>query len=147
MIILAGLTFLIIVAIAGLHLAWAMGSVFPARDEGELARTVTGFHLQDRMPPPSASLAVAVALFMAALAALALGMGAYGPGRDALNVGGALLSLLFFLRGVAGYTAYWRHLTPEEPFATYDRRYYSPLSIFLGLCFLILTISHSTLGS
>ena len=53
---------------------------------------------------------------------------------------GAGLAALFLARGAIGYTAGWRAQFPEEPFATLDRRNYSPLSLFIGVGFLLLVL-------
>ena len=51
-----------------------------------------------------------------------------------------LLALVFLARGVLGYTAGWRARFPTEPFATLDRKNYSPLCLVLGAGFLILVV-------
>ena len=53
-----------------------------------------------------------------------------------------VLSGFFLARGIAGYTDRWRQLTPEQPFARLDRKYYSPLCLVLGLFFIILTLGY-----
>jgi hypothetical protein len=47
---------------------------------------------------------------------------------------------VFVGRGLAGYVPRWRALFCDEPFATRDKRFYSPLCIVLGL-------GHAVLGS
>ncbi|SFM06914.1 DUF3995 domain-containing protein [Shimia aestuarii] len=119
--------------IAGLHGLWAMGIWFPGGDEARLARRVAGFEGMRRMPPKPASLFVAlvlagvahVLLVRAGLAAALLPGWIYG-----LAIWGA--AAVFLGRGVAAYLPGWRRLTPEEPFATLDRRVYGPLCLALG---------------
>jgi len=134
---IASLTFIPLLAIAAVHLLWAFGSNYPARDSASLARTVAGFKGIEKMPPKLASLAVAVGIFIAGLWALAL--------TDAspsliLTAGGVVLSLVFLVRGILGYTPWWRALTPEEPFATFDKKLYSPLCLGIGSGFVFLTV-------
>ncbi|MGB8817752.1 MAG: DUF3995 domain-containing protein [Rhizobiaceae bacterium] len=127
--------------VSGLHLAWALGSTFPAEDEKDLARAVTGFRGMDRMPPRAASALVALATFICALWPFAMtgNLLTVLPAWMA-TLGGIVLALIFSARGIAGYTSRWRALTPEQPFARLDRQFYSPLCLALGLSFFILTI-------
>ena len=60
--------------VGGLHLSWATGSHFPARDELALARRVTG---ADVMPPRAASAVVGVGLGLVGV--LATRPTAYAP--------------------------------------------------------------------
>jgi hypothetical protein len=45
------------------------------------------------------------------------------------------IAAIFLARGIAGYTPTWRRRFYDEPFTTFDKRYYSPLCILLGLGF------------
>ena len=54
---------------------------------------------------------------------------------------GATIAAVFLGRGIAGYTSAWRRRFPEEPFATYDRSYYSPLCLVLGAGYLLILIA------
>ncbi len=133
---LASLVFIPLLAIAIVHLAWAFGATYPAKTEKSLAQTVTGFKGVEKMPPRLASLAVAIFTFAAGIWGLAL--------TDAspsiiLTAGGIVLTLIFLARGIIGFTPRWRELTPEEPFATFDKKLYSPLCLGLGIGFLTLT--------
>lgn len=136
----------VLAAIALLHLAWAAKIWWPAHDESALARTVAGFRGIDRMPGIFACIAVAVAL----LACLMLTAGmSFAPGVANLPAwiitgASALAGFVFLARGIAGFTPFWAKLTPEEPFRSLDRRYYSPLCIALGLGFAALIWSYWT---
>jgi len=46
---------------------------------------------------------------------------------------GAGFALVLLARGVIGFTPFWAGITPEEPFKTLNRLYYSPLCLGLGL--------------
>lgn len=128
----------ILSVLGGVHLAWALGSTWPAANEGELARTVAGFRGIKAMPPRSASAAVGVCLGALAIFVLALGQ---APNvTPSMAIAGIAVAMIFIGRGMIGFTQGWRRRTPEEPFATLDRRYYSPLCLLIGAGFLALSI-------
>lgn len=124
--------------IAALHVYWGIGGVWPGTDRSSCAKAVVGV---DAMPSAFAALAVAAMLVAAALVVLALG-GVYAAPVDGPRLAGASLfiALVFFGRGVLGFTPWWRRLTPEMPFARLDLRYYSPLCLLLGTGIAILAI-------
>ena len=141
MMALALATGCILLAIAALHAYWGAGGVWPGTDERSCARMVGGFRGATRIAGPASCFAVASALAVAAAIALALG------GRVPLPVPATLLrlaglgaALVFLGRGIAGYTPAWRRLTPEQPFATLDVRYYSPLCLAIGAAFVTLIL-------
>lgn len=134
----APVIFVALLAVAIAHFIWSVGGTWPIRDEVLLAKTVVGRPGITRMPPRIASFAVAVATLAAGVVALSLADRTAGGGW--LTAIGALLALAFLGRGLLGYTAGWRARFPEEPFATLDRRNYSPLCLGLGAGFLILVV-------
>ena len=134
--LLAALIFVPLLAVALAHFIWSMGGTWPIRNEQLLARTVVGRPGITRMPPRLASLAVAALVLAAGVAALALADTA-GGGLP-LTLLGIVLGAVFLARGAIGYTSRWRAAFPEEPFATLDRRNYSPLCLFVGAGFLVL---------
>jgi Protein of unknown function (DUF3995) len=131
-----------LLAISALHLAWAFGSTFPCKDRETLVRTVVGKSGGgSSMPPSFSSALVAAATFLAALWPLMM------QGRiltfvpiSLQGLGAVILILVFLGRGVIGLTPWFRRLLPMEPFVTLNRKYYSPLCIALGLCYLTLLI-------
>ena len=135
---------LVLGAIAALHAVWAARIWWPVRDEAALARTIAGFRGIDRMPDILPSVAVATVIFacmlLAADMSFAPGLTRLPPMLVAIATAGA--SLVFLARGAAGFTPFWAKLTPEEPFRTLDRRYYSPLCILIGLGFAGLILEH-----
>jgi len=133
---LASLIFIPLLAISIVHMAWAFGATYPVKDEKMLARTVAGFKDIEKMPPRLASFAVSLLSFAAGIWALALTDPSPSP---LLTAGGILLALAFLGRGIIGYSKRWRELTPEEPFASLDKKIYSPLFIFIGTGFLTLS--------
>ncbi|SMH33885.1 DUF3995 domain-containing protein [Mesorhizobium australicum] len=130
--------------VAGLHVYWGIGGVWPGTDQRSLARAVVGFRGVDATPSPTACFAVAACLVLAALwpAALA-GLFASPFQLAGLVAGAVMLALVFLARGIAGFTPAWRRLTPEEPFATNDRRFFSPLCLALGAGFLVLAFERA----
>ncbi len=140
MTILALLTALILLVLAALHLLWALGIWWPIADEKALAHAITGFRGMDAMPSRAASLAVATALAISALAAGLLGAANNAPLPIAMA--GVGCALVFLGRGFAGFTPAWARLTPEEPFRTNDRLYYSPLCLAIGAAFTVLLWSY-----
>jgi len=129
-IILAGVLFFL----AALHLIWALGIWWPIRDEPSLARAAVGAKGIHKMPPKSASFLVFIAL---SIAAFWPWMSASLP-RGIYMAGLAGLALVFLGRGLLTYTAFWRKICPEEPFATLDKKYYGPLCFTIGAAFALI---------
>ena len=94
-----------------------------------LARAVVGDGRR-HMPPPIACIAVSAVLAFVALWPLCVAAGVTDlpVPQTSVTIGG-----VFVGRGLAGFVPRWRELFSDEPFATRDRRYYSPLCIVLGL--------------
>ncbi|MBI4920279.1 MAG: DUF3995 domain-containing protein [Devosia nanyangense] len=136
---LAGaLTFVPLLTIAFAHFVWALGSTWPIRNEQLLVQTVFGAPGATKMPNRLLTFVIAVLLLAAGI--IALSLADHTSGGIGLTVVGAVLALVFLGRGVLGYTAQWRARFPVEPFATLDRRNYSPLSLWIGVGFLILVV-------
>ena len=66
--------------------------------------------------------------------------GVFGRRRSPALAAPSAVALVFLGRGIAGFTPAWRRLTPEQPFATLDVRYYSPLCLAIGTGFAALAI-------
>ena len=101
-----------------------------------LAQTVVGTPGIARMP--NRLLTFIISLLLLAAGIIALSLADHASGGIGLTVAGAMLALAFLARGVLGYTAGWRARHPVEPFATLDRKNYSPLCLWIGAGFLIL---------
>ena len=121
---------LLLGAIAGLHAYWRRGGLWPAARVEELVATVIGNGRARRMPSPGLSLLVALAIALTALWPLLLAC-ATGS-ATLLRLCGLAIMAVFLLRGVAGFLPAWRRLHPREPFASYDRCYYSPLCLLVA---------------
>ncbi|SFC25389.1 Protein of unknown function [Bosea sp. CRIB-10] len=132
---------LLLAVIAGLHAYWGRGGLWPAASEDELIATVIGNARAKRMPSPGLCLLVALAIALTAMWPLLLARMA-GPAalRPLLQLGGFAIMAVFLLRGVAGFLPAWRRLHPREPFASYDRRYYSPLCLLIAAGYAVLLL-------
>lgn len=128
--IIASLLSVVLLALAVLHVMWGIGYWFPIEDEAQLVRAVAGFPDAEEMPGAVPCSLVAVALFMAVTCLW------WSPGPFRF-LALAVIGTVFVARGVAAFTPVWRKLTPVEPFATLDRKYYGPLCLALGLGFWI----------
>ncbi len=129
---LAAIVAAVLVVIALLHLAWALGLWTPIRDEARLARHVIGTRGVIRMPGAVPCALVAVALAFVA----SLPFTPELPGQRILLI---LAGGVFVARGLAAYMPSWRRLTPEADFARLDRRLYGPLCLLVGAALLILS--------
>ena len=124
----------VLMAIAAVHVYWAVGGVWPATVRAELPQTVVGTK-DTKMPPRGVTLAVAFMIFVAALVPLVT------TGLLPVTLPCALqmlalwgLILVFLVRGLVTYTPLGDRYSVVEPFRTLNRKYYSPLCVLLGLC-------------
>ena len=121
-------------AIAFVHALWGFGSTWPEANDEALARSVVGAGRR-RMPPAWQCFAVASVLALTALwPFVMLGRGEV-PWVLATSFA---IAGVFILRGLAGYSPRWRQHFHDEPFATRDRRYYSPFCLLMGVGYLAL---------
>jgi hypothetical protein len=132
----------VVYAVAALHAAWGLGSHWPAASAEALAKAAVGTRGFTRMPGAAACFTVAALLAGVAVWPLfAAGLLAQAWPGWLTPLAGVGIAAVFLGRGVAGYTEIWRRRFPEQPFATYDRRYYSPLCLALGAGFLAILIA------
>jgi hypothetical protein len=136
--LLAFLLFAVVFALSFVHFQWSRGSHWPEESEAALARAVVG-NGRRRMPSRVACLAVSLLLAVVALWPLyALGHATELPMRQVSMV----IAGTFVARGIAGYTPRWREYFYDQPFATRDRRYYSPLCLLLGVGYAAFASGH-----
>ncbi len=122
----------LLAAIAALHVAWGFGVRWPRRDEPALTALVVGYK-RDRMPPPRQCFITAAAIFAAAVVvALIAGSVRLPVAPMRATLAGFGVTAVFAARGVAGYLPAWRARFPRQPFATLDRRVYSPLCLAIA---------------
>jgi hypothetical protein len=141
MTLMAILVFLTLAGIAAFHVAWGFGATFPAASRDDLFHLVVGARGPAAMPGLVQCLAAAVAIFLAGAVALLVADLILLPLPSPLVTAlGALVTLVFAVRGVAPYTPLWRRYFPREPFATLDQSWYGPLCLLLALCFATLLI-------
>jgi hypothetical protein len=120
----------VLLGLAGLHLAWATGSPWPAGDRDTLADLMAG-RAGGSVPPPAACVAVASLLTTAA------GFVAGRPRRlPALRrVGAAGVATVLGVRGACGLAGRTDLVSPGSTspgFRRIDRRVYSPLCLALA---------------
>jgi hypothetical protein len=130
----AGFLSAVLLAIAALHAYWGVGGLWPAASAAELARTVVGDG-RTRMPAPWSCFAVAILLVLVALWPWLL---LSHPVSQPVLAVGVVFAAVFLIRGLAGYSPRWRARFSAEPFATRDRRLYSPLCMVLATGFMVL---------
>ena len=139
--ILAVAVFVLLSAIAALHVAWGFGMRWPARNERELVATVIGAKRREHLPSLAQCFAAAAAIFGAGCVALLMsGLVDSLLPRHMLTIAGIVLLGVFALRGIAAYLPAWRNVFSQEPFARYDQLYYAPLCLFVALVFALLLI-------
>jgi hypothetical protein len=123
----------VLLALAGLHLVWAAGSPWPARDAAELHALVVGGQPRAAMPPAWASVGVAVVLTLFAAGPLAVRGLLPAPAPDLVRVLTWVAAGIIAARGGLGFLE--RRLRPDaisQPFARWNRRLYSPLCLALA---------------
>ena len=125
---------LVLVVLAVANGWWAVGGIWPAASEPDLARAVIGDG-RIRMPPPWQCAAVAAALIVVAAWPWVI---VAWPDSPFVLIGSIVVGAVFFLRGAAGYGPRWRARFKAEPFRTRDFYIYSPLCLALGVAFIAL---------
>jgi len=133
------LGFLLLV-ISAIHFYWALGGVWPASDEITLVKTVIGSPpskngIPASMPPRMLTFLVAIAILAAAFfpiiwAGLIL---PYPIHASLVMIGMWVLTAIFLLRGITGMLPFFDRFSPEEPFRSLNRKYYSPLCLLIAL--------------
>ncbi len=141
---LSKLVFVILTAIAAVHVYWGFGGLWPSKTVDELIRTVVGVPGMTEMFGKGMTLIVAGLIFAAGLVALlASGVIAIGP-RWFARLGAGVLTIIFLGRGVMGFLMTPLNIEQTEPFATYDLWLYSPLCLVIGGAFVVLTLKTRT---
>ncbi len=139
--LIAVLICLVLAAIAALHAIWAAGSPWPAGDRLALSRVAVGARNMSGMPGRGPTLAVALAVAIAAAwPLLGVGLIRLPVPQIFVSLGMWTLAAVFLARGIGGYSKAFASVFGEEPFASYNRRYYSPLCLLIGAAFLALIL-------
>ncbi len=140
MALVAGLIFVVLLVTALLHIAWAFGVTWPARDEQALVNAALGVEGASKMPSRGLTLAVAGGMIAAAVIAL-WGANVFSlplPGWIC-TMGLATLTAIFLLRGIVTYLPV--PIPVVQPFYRLNRLYYSPLIVAIGVGYLALLIT------
>lgn len=135
--------FVVLTSIAAMHVAWGVGVRWPRSTELELVSTVVGYQ-RNRMPSPNQCYLAALAIYIPGIIALMLAglIDVAIPASFGMFVG-IVAASVFAGRGIAGYLPAWRAHFAREPFASLDRRYYSPLCLILAAGFALLLFNGS----
>jgi len=136
---------IVLLEISLLHYYWAFGGFWPGTDEISLAKTVVGSAPSKSgepapMPARPITFLVATAIIAAAFfpiiwAGLII---PYPIHASLVMVGMWVLTAIFLLRGASGMLPLFDRFSPEEPFRTLNRKFYSPLCLLIGLGFALL---------
>jgi hypothetical protein len=123
-----------LVAIAALHVAWALGASFPARDRSELVRLVVGAATAREMPGRGATWGVALGLLgMAAWTAALRGWLDVRASDAWLDAVAVAMVAIFAMRGIGGFfEIVLRPSIRGTPYVGWSRRLYSPLALVLA---------------
>jgi hypothetical protein len=126
---------LVLLCIAVLHVAWALGSPFPARSRQSLAQHVVGAELPGNvMPGRFATWVVAAGLLVLAACVLGLGFETSASMGWSLRAVAIAFVAVFTLRGVVGFfEVALRPAIRNTPYMKWSRAFYSPLSLLLAL--------------
>jgi len=120
----------VLLALAGLHAAWASGSSWPAKDHEALADLMAG-RAGGAVPPPAACLTVATLL--ASGSALVAGWPRRLPSLQRAGASG--VAAVLGIRGACGVAGRTDVVSPgstSPAFRRLARRYYSPLCLVLA---------------
>ena len=129
---LAGAVIVILVALAGLHVYWGLGGLWPGRTEAELLARVVGLK-RGVMPGPAACLVVALALLSAAyIVAVRQGAPRFGLPEAFWTLGYWGVGVVFLLRGIAAYAPGVFSYAIGTPFYDLNRHYYGPLCLAIA---------------
>ncbi len=140
--IIALIIFAILIIIALIHLSWAFGSFWPARDEYSLVQMVIGEPDIRHMPSRKLIFFIAIAFFLAALFAL-WGANIIMPPlplwiRELVIF---LLAFIFATRGLAPFLIAKQLGERVEPFKSLDKSLFAPISILISIGFIILLVN------
>ncbi|WP_428542184.1 DUF3995 domain-containing protein [Profundibacter sp.] len=124
MTLVAALIFVVLTMTALLHIAWAFGVTWPAKDEQALVNAVLGVEGASKLPPLGLTLVVAGGMIAAGIIAL-WGAGVVSmPFPDWIRSAGlAVLAAIFLLRGVVTYLPF--PMPASQPFYRLNRLFSS----------------------
>ncbi len=138
---LAVFVFFILFVISLIHIYWSFGGLWPARDGLSLSRMVIGV---ERATPPHGfvTLVVAGIIFFAGYLPMAwVEVFPLPVSQTVLYIMMVLNGLVFLLRGLVTYTPLMKKYSIVEPFTSLNKKYYSPLCLFVGVSVFIILFS------
>ena len=131
----------ILVALAALHAWWGVGGRWPGHNELSLVELVIGRTRSMRMPGLIACMRVASALFAAAglvaLQSKVIAVDFGTAGNLLVQAGFWIAGAVFGLRGLAGFIPPVFAYAEGTPFASLNRRFYSPLCLLIAAGFAV----------
>ncbi len=138
---LAALVFIILFVISLIHIYWGFGGVWPARDGLALSRMVIG--VETTSPPPGfVTFVVAGMIFIAGYLPMAwLNVFPWPVSQTVLYIMMISGGLVFLLRGLVAYTPLMKKYSTVEPFTSLNKKYYSPLCLFIGVSIFVILFS------
>ncbi|WP_026481335.1 DUF3995 domain-containing protein [Ahrensia sp. 13_GOM-1096m] len=126
--------FVVLAITALIHIYWALGGLWPGINEKTLSKTVIGSTGIKAMPPRWVTALVSVGIWGAAIwPMLWLNWIPHPLPNWIVTAGMFVLTAIFIIRGLGGLLPIARHMNSEEPFATLNLRYFSPLITLLGV--------------
>jgi len=134
--------FTVLQLVALVHLGWAFGMAWPAKQRALLPMMVVG--VPEGTPMPSAAPTVVVAIAISGLGVVALwGVGVVNMLAFEGVKGWALIGVaaIFGIRGVMTYLPFGPLKATVEPFRTLDLRYFAPLCLMLAAGYLAIFLS------
>ncbi len=138
--LLAHLVSLILLLLGALHVYWGLGGIWPASSEQSLINMVIGFPGMTEMPSANSTFVVAFLIFLCALIAQSSLISLTPLISWVSRLARFGVGLVFFARGLGGYFFEQFAWDPVEPFATYNRLFYSPLCLAIATGFFLLLI-------
>lgn len=130
--ILPAALLVVFVALAGLHVYWGLGGLWPGKTEADLLARVVGLQ-RGAMPGLAACLAVTLALLSAAyIIAVRQGAPRLGLPEALWTVGYWGVVIVFLLRGIAAYAPGVFSYAIGTPFYDLNRHYYAPLCLAIA---------------
>jgi len=139
---IAVLLSLTLLALAGLHLYWGFGGVWPGRDEANLVEMVIGRTPGMRVPGLIACAVVAAALAATAALVWAKTKGPRsGPGAVLIALGFWGAAAVFAARGAVTYAGDMFRYAEGTPFYGLNLTIYSPLCLAIAAGFLVVGLA------
>ena len=132
---------LVLLFLAGIHVYWGLGGLWPGTSPFDLAQKVVGGVSGSPMPGRVACFSVAIFLFLSSLLVTSSIHGfRFGLSTKTLSFLQQLLAGIILLRGVGGFfDRYLRPHTRSGPFERLNILIYSPLCLCLGFMILVFT--------